>query len=211
MSRPICGAKKKNGEPCQCTAVMASGRCRVHGGATPRGIASPHFRTGRHSKSLPARLGERYQEARQDAKLLELRDEIALTDARLAELLGRLGTGESGAGWANMRVAFNLLRTAINAGDVPGSHSALAMMERTLSEGDDDAVWVSINEQVEQRRKLVESERKQLAIMDQFVAVSDAITLASVLLSAVKAHVTEPAALSAIARAFDQAMAHYEA
>lgn len=34
--RPKCGAKRRNGEPCQQTA-MPSGRCYLHGGRTPRG------------------------------------------------------------------------------------------------------------------------------------------------------------------------------
>lgn len=61
--------------------------CRAHGGATPRGIASPHFRHGRWSKDLPAHLSERYEQAREDAELLSLHDEIALLDMRISALL----------------------------------------------------------------------------------------------------------------------------
>jgi hypothetical protein len=54
------------------------------------GVASPSFRNGRHSKQLPGRLLERYTQALQDRTLLELRDEIAVLDARLSELLSQL-------------------------------------------------------------------------------------------------------------------------
>lgn len=45
-----CGAKNKHsGTPCQ-AAAMSNGRCRVHGGMTPGGVASPHLKHGRRSK-----------------------------------------------------------------------------------------------------------------------------------------------------------------
>lgn len=68
---------------------MANGRCRIHGGASLGGIASPTFKTGRYSKVLPEALRYRYEVARDDEDLLSLRDEIALLDLRITELLGQ--------------------------------------------------------------------------------------------------------------------------
>jgi hypothetical protein len=46
----MCGAKKrKSGEPCR-AAAMANGRCRVHGGTSLKGVASPSFKNGKRSK-----------------------------------------------------------------------------------------------------------------------------------------------------------------
>ncbi|MGI8403704.1 MAG: hypothetical protein ACR2OE_02845 [Thermomicrobiales bacterium] len=64
--------------------------CLAHGGKTPRGAASPHFKTGRYSRSLPGRLVAAYEEALNDPRLLSLRDDIALTDAMLMETLSQL-------------------------------------------------------------------------------------------------------------------------
>jgi hypothetical protein len=64
--------------------------CLAHGGRTPRGAASPHFKTGRYSRSLPGHLLAAYERALTDPKLLSLRDEVALTDAMIAELLRQL-------------------------------------------------------------------------------------------------------------------------
>lgn len=89
MTQRKCGAKRTNGEICQSFA-MANGRCRVHGGATPKGVASPNFRHGRYSKSMPEHLASRYAEALTDSRLLELRDEISLVDVRMADLLAKL-------------------------------------------------------------------------------------------------------------------------
>jgi hypothetical protein len=44
-----CGAKTRRGTACQQPA-MRNGRCRLHGGKTPRGLASPHLKHGRYSQ-----------------------------------------------------------------------------------------------------------------------------------------------------------------
>lgn len=44
-----CGAKTRAGTPCQRAPLAGRTRCRLHGGATPRGRASPHWRHGRRS------------------------------------------------------------------------------------------------------------------------------------------------------------------
>src|SRR3954469_9482211 len=83
-----CAAKcKATGEQCRRWAVNGKRVCTVHGGLTPSGHASPHFKSGRYSRYLPSRLSERYHEAQADQRLLELREEIALIDARLCDLL----------------------------------------------------------------------------------------------------------------------------
>ncbi|MGD9893744.1 MAG: HGGxSTG domain-containing protein [Dehalococcoidia bacterium] len=82
-----CGAKTRYGQPCARTPVPDRRRSRLHGGLTPRGIASPHFKHDRYSTALPADLAARYQAALTDPRLLELSDEIAVIDARTDELL----------------------------------------------------------------------------------------------------------------------------
>lgn len=84
-----CGAKTKSGSPCRMSA-MPNGRCRIHGGKTPAaGITHPTFKTGRYSKHLPTRLSQGYQQALSDPDLLQLNDEIRLTDSLISSLLER--------------------------------------------------------------------------------------------------------------------------
>jgi hypothetical protein len=87
--RAVCGAKLKNGNG-HCRRVPNTGRsrCHVHGGATPRGLSSPHFKHGRYSTALPERLAATYEAALRDPELLDLRDEIALIDVRTTEMFG---------------------------------------------------------------------------------------------------------------------------
>src|SRR4051812_1922543 len=86
--------------------------CMMHGGKSPVGIASASFTTGRYSKAIPPRLLDRYHAAEADPARLALDSEIALTDARLADLLGRVDTGESGALWRDLAAAYRDLEAA---------------------------------------------------------------------------------------------------
>lgn len=110
----ICGAKTRAGHPCQ-QRPMPNGRCRMHGGATPRGVASPHFRHGRYSKALPVRLAAVYAQARTDDDLLAVRDEAALLQVRIGELLTRLAADDvqdDARIWREVRTTIDALRKA---------------------------------------------------------------------------------------------------
>ena len=48
-----CGAKNRNGNPCQKWPLNGRTRCKNHGGKSLRGVASPSFKNGRYSKMLP--------------------------------------------------------------------------------------------------------------------------------------------------------------
>ena len=62
-------------------------RCRLHGGDTPQGIASPHYRGKGYSRSIPAHLKDIYEAHFNDPDLLSLHKEIALCDTRIEDLL----------------------------------------------------------------------------------------------------------------------------
>src|SRR5690348_17116908 len=114
-----CGAKRRNGEPCKARAML-NGRCRIHGGKSPAGIPSPHYRDGRYSKVLPQRMRDAYTLAMDDPQLLEQREQIAVLDARLLDLLGRVDTGESGALWQALKDCRSDLLIAQRGNDVKG-------------------------------------------------------------------------------------------
>jgi hypothetical protein len=88
---------------------MPNGRCRLHGGATPGGAASPHFRHGKRSRYLKLLSGDLragFRAALNDEQLLSLREEVALLTARTMQLLERLRTEEGAAReatWSELR------------------------------------------------------------------------------------------------------------
>lgn len=82
----------------QCTAIKGGVRCRKHamkgkdvcekhGGKTPSGKDSPHWRHGRYSKVLPAALQTAYERSLNNPYLHSLDDYIALGDAQISRLL----------------------------------------------------------------------------------------------------------------------------
>jgi hypothetical protein len=71
-----CNAKLRGGGKCSNPPVTDRKRCRMHGGATPVGIASPHFKDGKRSKHTALGLAERIRQAQNDPALFELRSAL---------------------------------------------------------------------------------------------------------------------------------------
>lgn len=195
-----CTAKsKRTGQQCRRRAVTGYKVCQVHGAGSPK-KGRPGGRpitTGRHSDKLPERLRERYFAALGDSQLTELRDEIALTDARLEDVIGRVDTGESGALWAAVQKAMDAFLEEYPGGANVGE--ALLGLRAAIQAGQEDwHAWREVAVLVEQRRKLVESESKRLQTMQQMITVESAMTFVAALIDIIRRHVTEPAQLSAI-------------
>lgn len=193
---PECGEPR----PCQNNVAAPGLACRFHGGRSLSGAAHPNFKTGKHSKYLPKRLLERYHEAIGDDELLVLREDIALLDARLADVLQRVDTGESGALWKRLREAWRDFTTARNASDAEGMADSLNEIEAAIKAGYSDYVaWADVRSILDQRRRLTDSERKRLVDAQQTMTIEKAMLLVSRLSSIVREHVSDPATLRAIA------------
>jgi hypothetical protein len=189
-----CAAKTRSGEPCK-RAAAANGRCNLHGGKTPVGLALPQTKHGRYSKHLPTRLQARYYEAQSDTALLELREDIALIDARLADVLARVDTGESGSLWEALVEAKEYYHKA------PARDKAMALyalLDKIDAGAADYAAWQDVRALLDQRRRTVESERKRLVEMQQTLTVERAMLLVGAVAGIVKAHVTDSKQLAAI-------------
>jgi len=92
-----CGAKKRNGEPCQAPA-MPNGRCRIHGGKSP-GRPITH---GRYSNSVPKDLSDRYEYFKTDPEILSLKPDLALCRAMMERYISTFVEGQRiGAGVAD--------------------------------------------------------------------------------------------------------------
>jgi len=189
---------KRTGERCRAQAVAGRTVCYHHGGRSPAGPASPSFKHGRYSRFLPARLQERYQEAVADGELLALREDIALLDARLAEVLGRVDSGESSRVWQELQRAYAELRAA--RGSPERMAAALTELGQLIESGlADYAAWDDVRSLLDQRRRLVESERRRLVEMQQMLTAEQAMTLLAAVTDTVRRHVTDRHALAAIA------------
>lgn len=197
-----CGADTKTGKPCEATA-MPNGRCRRHGGKSLSGIAHPNYQGKGKSKYLPERMRGTYEAALDDPELLVLRNDIAIIDARLYDLLQRVDTGESGKLWRDAQTAYFDLLEAMRAQDVKLINSAISKMGRCLDSGVDDyTAWDEVTKAIQQRKGLAESERKRLIEARQMISVEQAMMLLASLLNTIKEHVKDTTALTAIQREF---------
>jgi hypothetical protein len=196
-----------------------SGRCWFHGGKTPSGPTSPHWKDGHRSKAAreirsvlrSIRSPERRQaveEALADPQLLELREEVAILRRFRDEALERLGTQESGAAWHAAATAFRALRKAIQDVVVtPELTEAIAALDATIRDGaqhfaqEQDVIALAHH-----RARLVESERQRLVQEQQVLTARGAETLMAMLEAAVRKHVSDPATLDAIGQELARAV-----
>jgi hypothetical protein len=195
---PKCGAKNKAGNPCGSPA-MQNGRCRIHGGASLSGAASPTFKTGRHSKHLPTRMLAQYEATKNDPNILALNDEIAMYDARLNDVLLRVDSGESGHLWRELKATYKALQDANRRKEPALVQELMTDLGALITRGHSDyAAWSEIGRIIEARRKLVESERKRLVDMQQMMSAEQGMMLVAQIYEQVKLHVSDRATLNAI-------------
>lgn len=193
MTFIVCSATSRStGRRCKQPAVSGKKVCRYHGGKSLGGAASPSLKSGRYSKYMPERLLEHYREAIDNPELLELRSEISLIEARIADLLTRVDTGEAGKLWADARKANDRILKELNNENYGGVILACQDMDRCIGSAlADFEAWAQIGGFIEQRRKLTESEQKRLVAMQQMVTSEQALLFAARILSIIKEHVTD--------------------
>ena len=195
-----CGGKTRSGLPCP-TRKMQNGRCRMHGGNQPHGVASPHFHHGRYSKYMPAKLRENYEIALKDPNLLAMRDGLALIDARLSELLERADSGAAGQHWDDLQEAWKEYRKAKNNGiAVAVANAEFGLGEAIEAGRRDTEAWREIATILEQRRKMSDAERKRLVDMNQMIRSEEALGLVMALVNSVKDNVKDRDALHRISQ-----------
>lgn len=194
MSAAKCTAtSKRTGKRCGANAVKGRTVCYHHGGRTPRGADLPQTKTGRWSKDLPTRLAAKYHEALKDAKLLELRDELAIIDARLSDLLAGMDTGEAGAIWAALRKARKDFEDPAKRMDA--LKEILVLIERGAEAWQQ---WEDVFRTIERRARIAESERRRLVEAQQMISAEQVNVLIAAVSSVIRQHVNDRDALRRI-------------
>lgn len=139
-----------------------------------------------------------------DPDILALTQEIALLDARIADLINRVDSGDAGVNYEQAMKAYRRLATALRTGDSDAVADAMNELGSTLRAGRDDSrAWGKAQEAIQQRRALVQTERQRLMDMEQLVQVGDMLALADNLLLAIRENIDDRAALSRIQIAFN--------
>ncbi len=193
-----CGAKTRNGSPCKSYA-MQNGRCRMHGGTSPSGIAHANYVEGRWSKYLPGGMREDYEEALARSDLTSLVSEIGLIDSQIADALKALDGNDSVFTVVAMRDAFEDLMEANQRKNVDGSRRAMVHLDQLTREGVETANALrQVNNLIEQRRRLVDTEQRVRERAAGVLTRDQAMLLVGYLAASVKEHVTDVDARRAI-------------
>lgn len=195
-----CTAKsKRTGERCKSKAVTGREVCRMHGGKSLAGIASPTFKTGRWSKHLPQGLLDAHNDIQNDPEIMSVRQDIQLLDALLVMNLKKLDTNESGEAWNIMRKAVDLAEMSYNREDMGGMQKAFRDMRDVIDvRVAHYATEEEIRSKLDQRRKMVETEKKLMLQDERAITAERAMLLVSALLDSVRRHVIDPSTLSAV-------------
>jgi hypothetical protein len=195
-----CGATTRAGTPCQQPAVSGRERCRMHGGTQAIGFANQNFKHGLFSKYLPARLLPVFRAAKKNEDRLVLDEKLALLDARIADLLTRVDTGESGALWLRARRTFTAFKRAQADRDVDTARLLLDEHDAILSAGaTDTAAWIDLRATIADYRRLVAVESKRRTDEATAITVEQMLAVVATMTEIVRRHVEDRAALAAIA------------
>jgi hypothetical protein len=163
----------------------------MHGGKTPSGYGLPQTKTGRYSKVLPLRLAAMYEEALAHPDLMSVRDDVAVCEARLAELLTRIDTGESAQRWRDLRQALTEMSDALAADDGPTMLRHCATLHLLVRQGGDEyQAWQEIQRLWDTRCKLTSTEQKTLVAAQQMISTQQLMVMMGVVTDAIKRAVT---------------------
>lgn len=190
-----CGAKcRPNAKFRFCHQMaMPNGRCKQHGGKNPPPGPSHHrYESGLYSKTLPRHLRADYEAQLLNPDLLTLRREIAVLDARLAELLGAADVGETRQLWESVeRIAGEMLE-ALNRNDAAKLAALVGELVEAARNGANSwRAWGAVQAAMETRNRLVTSERKRQLEQGEMLERAAAIALFGALADAVRKH-TKP-------------------
>jgi hypothetical protein len=189
----VCGGllRKQNGRRCRDTAVMENGRCRRHGGATPRGLASSSLKTGRYSMDLPTRVAARYERAMADPELLSVRDDIALLQGAITDVLAEVKEAEASPDLDSILGSVEKI-----CREWQGELDALK--ELISGKRSQKSAMRDVRELIKEKSQLVAQENRLLADRQQMITVEQFMLGMRALGAAVRRLVDDPATLRAI-------------
>jgi len=195
-----CGALNK-GTRTRCkNPAMQNGRCRMHGGATPRGLANASTTNGRYSQDMPTRMMDRYLISRQDPELLSLRDDVAVIETLIKEKLAAVRDGDTGPDWTAVLDQFEAIAENFQKWEWTKQKKALEDLGALLKDRQrtEAAAMEEVRDLMDQKARLATMEHRRLVDLQQTMTVEQALTLASVLADIVRRNVKDPEALRII-------------
>lgn len=201
-TKPKCSARKTDGSPCPNYPVHGSTVCAAHGAFGGRPVS-----TAKHTKYLPSRLRERYEELVNNPNYVSLREQIGAIELRLQELFSRMTRGDSSQRRRDILEEMDKLVEDLNAGllhpdlildleneELPHEvkerrvsqviqgatelrRRILAIQDQARAERREDEVWEDVDRFSESLRKLKETEVKRMVAANQVLTVTESYNL----------------------------------
>ena len=173
----------------------------MHGGNTPRGMASPHYKDGKYSRHAPKLLAERIEAATRDGTLTDLTDEIAVIQALAQERIAMMGQTTSAEDWSEAARLWAEYGDAVRWGDEDAASGLRGQMDVVLErgtnvQGHEDAVLKLFDK----KARMVKAHSEQRMAAGLTLSYNAVVYLVGQVLSLVTLHVKDPAALTAIRR-----------
>lgn len=201
----ICGKiARKTGKPCRNRPEPGRGYCKYHGGRIPVGVRSPHFVTGKHSKYLPKKILEKYNEAFLLDDPYSNRDEIALLDARVMMLTQQMQVTDNEEIISSVAAIRLAVDDYIKDNDKEKDPKVLLKIADEVSEILDNFAnerrrWYEIYDVLENRRRLTESEVKRDALAQHQISENQAVVLIAAIVDIMKRHIDDRNTFNSIA------------
>jgi len=176
----------------------------MHGGKSPKGMASASTIHGGYSKWMGAASADLYAQIAEERETFALTEELNLTKLLLAQASAKLdkkaGSGEL---WDEAKTAFLDFKRANQSGDSDAQMDALSRLQSALFTGAGDGeARAEIKRLVEIMRKLKESERKRYVETRDMIPLKEAELVYSALCESIGEHVTDPVTIQKIADDF---------
>lgn len=183
-----CMALTRDGTRCTAHKKAGSDFCPAHTNLSKNQTDREH---GRYI-GYAGEMDKVYQEGLQDKYLLHLRDEIAILDGRLKDLISQSKTGVNGQAWLMARREFEKLKRAYSSDDPMAISAAVKGMQEAFDAGKFDIdLWKDIERTMEMRRKLVETEQKYLVQSNQVIPYEAVMLMMSAAITALKSSVAK--------------------
>jgi hypothetical protein len=162
-------------------------------------LASPLTKTGRYSRDLPTRVAARYESALADPTLLSLRDDVAVLQAAITDIMGEIKVAES-------RPDFDAILESVE--EIAGNWRTWEWTQmdaeleklRTLvvNKQSQRAAMREIRELIKEKASLVHQENRMLADREQMITVEQFLMAMRAMGSAVRRIVDDPRVLRSI-------------
>jgi hypothetical protein len=200
-----CGArlKQKPGQFCPNYPVSGSKRCRMHGGKSLKGIAHPNWQGGRHPERLvnvlPERMKDAGERASNDPLLGGLRGQMAVMEARLADLIEKSDTEAAGRIWGLLGESLEEReRCTFNSAD--WQHADRRVQQLIRDGMVEQSTWEEIRYTTDLARKLSDSEHRRLERLRAMIPADRVLAAMDSILTAVRDVVDDQEKLDYIAR-----------